>query len=155
MTFYKTGNILKFTEDAVGHGCNCLKTMGAGVALAIKKEFPEMYKADLNFPSIYKNRLGLFSFTTLSNKKVGYNLYTQLNYGKGKQLDYNALESSLSKVFRHMNMLGLKTIALPKIGAGYGGGDWAMILNIIEAQAVLEKIDVSIYSLNKPTKGNK
>lgn len=40
-----TGDLLDLAEqghfDVILHGCNCQCTMGAGIALAIKRRFPE------------------------------------------------------------------------------------------------------------------
>lgn len=32
--------------DLIVHGCNCFCTMGKGIALTIKQEFPIVYKVD-------------------------------------------------------------------------------------------------------------
>lgn len=147
MINYKTGNILDFTEEAIGHGCNCRQVMGAGVAKAIKQKFPELYKADLSFTYKPELRLGRASKAHLSNGKVGYNLYTQLNYGSGLQISYDAIRESLKYVFEDMVQLGLSSLALPRIGAGLGGGDWNKILSIIEKVSNEYNIDITIYSL--------
>lgn len=34
------------TFDVIVHGCNCFCVMGAGLAKAIRSEFPEVYRAD-------------------------------------------------------------------------------------------------------------
>jgi len=44
MITYKVGDILDFSEDAFGHGCNCQNTMGSGVAKAVRAKNPFMYE---------------------------------------------------------------------------------------------------------------
>lgn len=155
MIRYKTGDLMKFTEDAFGHGCNCFKTMGAGVALAVKKTYPEVYKADLDFPFPPKERLGKYSFALLKKSRIhpfvqtGYNIYSQYSFGAGLQLDYNALEKALTDICTLMSDIEHqeKTLALPRIGAGLAGGDWARIEQIIEKVSSSSGIDITIYSL--------
>lgn len=149
MITYKTGDLMQFTEDAFGHGCNCQKTMGSGVALAVRKKFPELYRDDQNDKRTPQERLGHSGWAQLSNGKFGYNLYTQLHYlPRGKcHLDYNALKSALEDVCNDMIDCNLKTLALPRIGAGLAGGDWNKILPIIEHASKVSGIDITIYSL--------
>ena len=55
-------------------------------------------------------------------------MYKRQNYGRGVQIDYDAIRS----VFRRIkeDFTGLK-IGYPKIGAGLGGGNWDEIQSII------------------------
>lgn len=45
------GNLIKMALegkfDVIIHGCNCFNTFGAGIALQIKRIFPDAYEADL------------------------------------------------------------------------------------------------------------
>jgi O-acetyl-ADP-ribose deacetylase (regulator of RNase III) len=80
-------------------------------------------------------------FTTPGGRKIPYsftiiNAYTQIDYGYDDEtyIDYNAIKY----VFKQIKLLydinpqvGLK-IGIPKIGAGKGGGDWAIIEKIID-----------------------
>jgi len=148
MNFIK-GNILDFTEDAVGHGCNCQSVMGAGVARAIREKYPQVYEIDCNDERNPKEKLGKFSIADLDNKKKCYNIYSQYdcggrNYGE-IDLDYDALKSGLELVFKDMNDKSLKSIALPLIGAGLAGGDWNLIEPIIDDLSKKYNIKVVIY----------
>ena len=65
--------------DVLIHGCNCFHTMGAGIALGIKKTFPEAYEADLRTPYRHASKLGDFSQATTENGLVIINAYTQFS----------------------------------------------------------------------------
>ena len=66
--------------------------------------------------------------------KIIINAITQENYGRDKKIryvDYNAI----SKVFKKMEeQYPGQHIAIPKIGAGLGGGDWHAIEMLIKYQ---------------------
>jgi len=152
MITYKTGDLLEFTEDAFAHGCNCQSTMGSGVAKAVKSKFPDMYfEADCKSQLSPKDKLGTYTYSILPNAKIGYNIYSQLDY-KGRNigvmdLDYGALERGLASVCFDMKLKNLKTLALPKIGAGLAGGDWNVIEGIINRVSDQSGIQVTIYTL--------
>ena len=109
--------------------------MGAGIATAIKKEFPEAYIADCQTEKGDKNKLGTISYAAIDRdniKLIVVNGYTQYHYnGRGTLVDYDALAS----VFRlvKQNFSGQK-IGYPKIGAGLAKGDWQLISSIIDKE---------------------
>jgi O-acetyl-ADP-ribose deacetylase (regulator of RNase III) len=127
--------------DVLIHGCNCFNTMGAGLALQIKKRLPEAYSADLITIKGDKNKLGNYSRANIVrgiNHFTVINAYTQYNYGrKGVYINYDAMDNifkNLGQTFR--TLLTIKgtpelRIAYPKIGATLGGGDWDLIYNEI------------------------
>jgi len=153
MINYKKGNLMHFTEDAFGHGCNCMKRMGKGVAKFVKEQYPELYMADQNSPVTENERLGSFTTCKLRNGKIGYNIYSQFDYrkqygDKDININYKALEDGIELVLQDVKEKGLKSLALPKIGAGLAGGDWKIIENIInKLSEKYADIPISIYEL--------
>jgi O-acetyl-ADP-ribose deacetylase (regulator of RNase III) len=120
--------------DVIAHGCNCLSTMGAGLAPQMAKAFGcDKFPMELMGPSI--NKLGCIDYKLHEPLNlIVVNAYTQFYYGKNhtdgitKPLDYEALTLCLRK----MNTLfKFKKIGLPQIGAGLAGGDWNLIKSII------------------------
>lgn len=152
MITYKTGDLLEFTEDAFGHGCNCQSTMGSGVAKAVRAKYPDMYyEADCKSMFSKEDKLGKYTFWLLPNNKIGYNIYSQFDY-KGRNvgkmdLDYGALESGLMAVCVDLSNRRLKSLALPKIGAGLAGGNWEIIEGIIKRVSDTTGIDVAVYTI--------
>lgn len=119
--------------DVIIHGCNCFCTMGAGLAVGIKKEFREAYEADLKTIKGDKSKLGTYSRADIirgDQRLIVLNAYTQYNYGgSGILADYDAINS----VFRliTLDFEGLR-IGVPMIGAGLARGDWPTIEAIIK-----------------------
>jgi len=153
MITYKTGDLLAFTEDAFGHGCNCQSTMGSGVAKAVRAKWPAMYEiADCKSPFTPQQKLGAYTYLQLPDGKFGYNIYSQFDY-RGRNvgrmdLDYGALEKSLSGVCLDMLSKSLKTLALPLIGCGLAGGNWNVVEGILNRVSDTYKIDFVVYINN-------
>lgn len=132
-------NILESDETIILHGCNCQGIMGAGIALQIKSNFPNVYQ---EYKKEYdKNGLMLGSVQYVScNEKLFINAMTQKNIGRGRQVSYDAIEQCLITV--NEDLKG-NTISMPKIGCGLGGGNWNIIEKIIEE--TLPDMKVKIY----------
>lgn len=128
------GDLLKLALegkfDVIVHGCNCFHTMGAGIAAAIAKDFPEAYYIDKDTAYGVRAKLGTVSAAYVKRGDVEFyvvNAYTQ--HQGGANADYMAIKNAFLEVKR---LFPGKRIAYPKIGAGIGGGDWQVISNIIE-----------------------
>lgn len=123
------GNLLDANEDILAHCCNCYGKMGAGVALAIKNKYKDVYASykcvcRVNSPELLLGKTQVVK-SRLNDEKYIANLFGQMHYGRGKQLNINALETSILHLISFCNNLGLKSIAMPyNIGCGLAGGDW-------------------------------
>lgn len=142
ITAVQLGNI-----DVFAHQANCMCTMKSGIAPQITKAFPEMQQADDRTVSGDFSKLGRFTKATLKEIEgvVGYNLYGQYDWRGRKNTDYNALKNALEAL--NDDLVFSSIIALPKLGAGLGGGDWNVISEIIE-KTIGEDHHVEIYVLN-------
>ena len=121
--------------DVIVHGCNCFCTMGAGIAKAIKDQFPEAYAADLATNRGDRTKLGDYSYATVTqdgHEITVINGYTQFHYhGENVLVDYEAVRQLFKKIKTHF---GGKKIGYPRIGAGLAGGNWEIIAAIIEEE---------------------
>lgn len=121
--------------DAIVHGCNCFCTMGAGIAKAIRAEFPEAYVADKQTTKGDRFKLGTYSsatVTTNGHSLTIVNAYTQFHYrGRGVKVDYDAVTSCFAAISKDFTN---QRIGLPKIGAGLASGDWNRIAEIIDRE---------------------
>lgn len=134
--------------DVYIHGANCQSIMGGGIARQIAETFPQVYMVDKNSKLKPNMKLGRFTSTTFRNMKYHrvhfVNAYTQLTLGSGCQVDYMAIKDSLEGI---RTMFGgcQQRFAMPKIGAGLGGGDWNRIKAIIEDVFKNEDVTVIEY----------
>jgi O-acetyl-ADP-ribose deacetylase (regulator of RNase III) len=152
--------------DVIAHGCNCLSTMGAGLAPQMAKTFGcDKFEMELRGKDI--NKLGcidyerfvlgensIWSLEDADNKKnepevTVVNAYTQYMYGRNhangvsRPIDYEALALCMRK----MNTVFKGThIGLPQIGAGLAGGDWNRIKGIIIEELIDCRVTVVIFN---------
>jgi O-acetyl-ADP-ribose deacetylase (regulator of RNase III) len=152
---YIEGDLIKLAQEGafevIGHGCNCFCTMGKGLAVAMKKAWPEIVMADHCTRKGDRNKLGTFTQldTFETSDLTVLNLYTQYDYALkyGDDLvfaDYDAIRSCMKGIKKRYSG---KKIGLPLIGAGLAGGDWNIISKIIEEE--LHDEDVTIVKLPK------
>ncbi|QPB12263.1 hypothetical protein [Providencia phage PSTCR6] len=114
------------------HGCNCFHTMGAGLALQVKKQFPNAYKAD-KCTTAHGDLCKLGSYSASRTNTWFYdvkiiNAYTQ--YAPGPNVDYGAVFNAFKKI-NDEKPFGSSKFLIPKIGAGIAGGDWDLIEKLI------------------------
>lgn len=148
--------------NVIVHCCNCLNTMGSGIALQIKKKYPAAYAADTEFHNSYSphnvEQLGKISYAKVGKDLYVINLYGQLTYGLcERKINYEAfytgLEKSLEiiKKIRKENFFDKLNVGFPyKIGSDRAGGDWNIVLAMITS--VFENdpnIITNIYKLPK------
>jgi len=118
--------------DVIVHGCNCQCQMGKGIALSIKRLFPEAYAADCATARGDLTKLGTISMAQVRRNGTAFyivNGYTQVHWrGTGVKADYAAIRSVMNAV--KLEFSG-KRIAYPKIGAGLAGGEWTTIRAIL------------------------
>ncbi len=132
--------------DVIVHGCNCMNTMGAGIAKTIAQRFPEARAADQATEKGDRGKLGTVTTAEIVRETVRFtvvNAYTQFQWrGRGPHADYEAIRSCF-EVVQH-RYAGAR-IGYPLIGAGLAGGDWAAIAPIIDG--ALDGLDHTLVLL--------
>jgi O-acetyl-ADP-ribose deacetylase (regulator of RNase III) len=118
---------------AFAHGCNCQGSMGAGVAKTVRARYPEMYE---KYRSRCKAEPRLFNLGDCWLWKCDaqpfvFNLGTQEGYWRSRA-SYEAIEAALKEMRRQADTEGITSIAMPRIGVGYGGLSWKKVRAIIE-----------------------
>lgn len=146
------GSMLKGELDAYGQQCNCFCRMGRGIAPLLVKANPEVLEVDKATEEGNPYKLGTFSVTTDSSKPYVYNIYGQFHWSKFKidgirNTDYRALRIGFESVYEDMLQKGITSLGLPLIGCGLAGGDWDVVLPIIEDSFDDTYIDVTIFVL--------
>ena len=148
---YIKGSILDAPQKYIAHGVNCQNVMGSGVAKALFDKYPKV-KEDYHYyhsemledvcDNIYL--LGSYSVSDQLDGKHVLNCYTQEFYGRNKKkfVSYDAIFN----VFKHMSKMGVKEVAIPKIGCGLAGGNWEIVKLIID-DATGNDLDVYVYEL--------
>jgi len=146
--YKKCNAVTALIEGEVGvllHVCNNKGVMGSGIALEIKNRIPDAYESYKYVHEKFGLELGStsYGFSNTSDRFV-INMVAQNGYGSGKRfLNYGALAQCLHAVSLDMTV---EKIGLPyKMGADRAGGDWTIVLEMIEFY--LKDFDVTIYEL--------
>jgi len=119
--------------QAFAQGCNCQGSMGAGIAVGFKERYPAMYEEyrrrckakprEFNIGDVFQWRE--------DGKPAVFNLGTQEDYWRSRAT-YEGVERCLTNMLREADATQISSIALPRIGAGYGGLSWKKVRVIIE-----------------------
>lgn len=157
MITHQIGNLVKEPLDAFIHQANCFNTMGSGVAKEVRETYPEVYDADCRTIKGDTNKLGTFSFAKTKDGKIGYNLYSQFNYGYDGKLytNYGAMRHGLEKIREHIktNLKLNSKVGIPcRMGCARGGGDWNEVMNIIKDVFEKEPIKIVICEFKEYSK---
>lgn len=135
---YKVGDLLECDETYIAHGCNTRGLMGAGVALAIHRKYPQVFNQYVKYGRGFGFKHGECITADTMNGKVVLNLITQTFEYKDRNLNYESMYTCLENV-NHLMAHSRGTastsyvkVAMPKIGAGLAGGDWGIIERMIQ-----------------------
>ena len=154
------GNLLDSNCDYICHQVNCRGVMGSGIAKQIRDRWPEVYRyyreryVAWRYAGNYdeEDMLGSIDDIAIENDILNrhvINMYAQSSYGFNhyRYTSYDAFEDCLYQIKR-LVPVG-KTIGFPKgIGCGLGGGDWNIILRMIET-VLGDTHEVYIYELEE------
>lgn len=125
-------------NSVIIHGCNCQGVMGSGVALAVKNKYFHAYEEYVDLCEAWKpeellGQIQVIAINDFALPNYLINAFTQLNFGQGRQVNYDAIYEVFTRTNEFMKMLMRdNTLYFPKIGAGLGGGNWNIIKTIIE-----------------------
>jgi O-acetyl-ADP-ribose deacetylase (regulator of RNase III) len=123
------GDLLDADEPVIAHGCNVKGLMGAGIARQIAERYALLYNCYEN--ECYEGRFQTGdSLAVSTNGRWVFNLATQDKPGPFAR--YEWIEKSFDSMFAQMISLGLRRVAIPKIGCGIGGLEWDQVEAIIE-----------------------
>jgi O-acetyl-ADP-ribose deacetylase (regulator of RNase III) len=141
------GNLFDTTHGVIAHGVNCRGAFGAGLAAQIARRFPEVRRAYLRKHRGEGWHLGEAQYVLTAGGLVVVNMAIQDRYGRGgPHVDYHALQRALGHTLGFCQARGAG-LALPRIGCGLAGGDWATVKRIIGESVEGWDVEVEVYSL--------
>ncbi|HNQ56171.1 MAG TPA: macro domain-containing protein [Candidatus Desulfobacillus denitrificans] len=147
MIRYTTGDILKAEAEALVNTVNCVGVMGRGIALQIKEAFPANYKAyaaACKREEVQPGRMFVFDTGELTLPRFIINFPTKRHWrGKSRIED---IQSGLAALVDEIRQRGIRSIAIPPLGSGLGGLDWAKVRPLIaSALSALPDVDVLVF----------
>lgn len=143
----KTGNIFMADAEALVNTVNCVGVMGRGIALQFRKAFPrnyDAYKAVCDRKELRPGMVLTHELHQLHNPQFVINFPTKRHW-KGKSL-IEDIASGLEALVDEICRRNIRSIAVPPLGCGLGGLDWAEVRPMIErAFADLPDVRVLMY----------
>ena len=144
ITIVSNGDIFKSKCEALVNPVNIKGIMGKGLALAFKTKYPAHFEN-------YKRACQNGEMTT--NKVLAYQekngpmiicLATKADWRDSSKMEY--VSAGLDDLVKQIKTLGIRSVAIPKLGCGLGGLDWNKIRPlIVEKMSSLDGINVEIY----------
>lgn len=156
---YQTGDVLAAPAEALVNTVNCVGVMGRGVALQFKQAYPENFKAYAAACEAGEVRPGsMFVFETgrLTNPRFVINFPTKRHWRAKSRIE--DIEAGLDALVAEIQARGIRSVALPPLGAGLGGLDWRVVRRTID-QKLRGLADVRVlvfepHAANRDSKRN-
>lgn len=147
MIEYTSGNILEAKVEALVNTVNCVGVMGKGIALQFKQAYPNNFAAyaqACKAGEVQPGRMFITETGSMLPPRYIINFPTKRHWrGKSRLED---IEAGLQALAQDIQRLGIQSIAVPPLGCGNGGLDWADVQPRIEqALASLTDVRVIIY----------
>lgn len=143
----KRGNLLAEKTEALVNPVNCVGVMGKGVALQFKRAFPgnfKQYQKACKNNEVEPGRMFIVATDSLLNPRYIINFPTKGHWRQPSQLD--DIKAGLAALVADVQRLGIRSIAIPPLGCGNGGLDWAEVKPlIIDAFKPLPKVEVIVF----------
>ena len=141
------GDILRDESEAIVNTVNCVGVMGRGIALQFRNAYPENYKAYVKAcqrEQVQPGKMFVYETGELTGPRYIINFPTKRHWrGKSRMEDIDSGLLALGDLLREKK---IRSIALPPLGSGLGGLDWADVRpRIISALGALDDVKVTIY----------
>jgi O-acetyl-ADP-ribose deacetylase (regulator of RNase III) len=142
------GDLLKQSDvDAIVNTVNCVGVMGKGIALQFRNKWPEnsrAYEIACKAKDVRPGRVFVFDSGGLVKPHFIINFPTK-DHWKGKsKIEY--IKDGLVDLLAQIRRLKIRSIAIPPLGCGNGGLEWAEVRPLIElAFEKLPDVEVRLF----------
>jgi len=140
----RSGDLLESPADALVNTVNCVGVMGKGIALQFKRRFPEnfrRYAAACKVGDVILGQMYVVPLDELGGGRWIVNFPTKGHWKAGSRL--SDVDRGLDDLVRIITERGIRSIALPPLGAGNGGLHWPDVERLIREK--FEGVDVEVY----------
>lgn len=139
-----TGDILRSRAQTLVNTVNCVGVMGKGIALAFKKEFPDMYEDYVRRCKAGEVKLGRpYLYKRLILPWV-LNFPTKDDWRSVARLE--DIVRGLEYVERHYKDWGITSLAVPPLGCGQGQLEWRVVGPTLYRYLSRLEIPVELYA---------
>ena len=141
------GDILKADAEALVNTVNCVGVMGRGIAAQFKRAYPKNFNAYQQAcmrHEVQPGRMLIVETGQLENPRWVINFPTKRHWRGNSRIE--DIDAGLAALVADVRRLGIQSIAVPPLGCGLGGLDWAAVRPRIEqAFAALPGVTVLLF----------
>ena len=120
-----SGNLLTADVEAL---INTVGVMGKGIALQFKRAYPANYKAYRSAckqGDIHLGQMFMFDTAIQGPRRYVINFPTKQHWKSNSRLE--DIRTGLDDLVRLVNEHGITSVAIPALGCGNGGLNWAQV----------------------------
>ena len=136
--------------QALVNTVNTVGIMGKGIALQLKNQFPNNFKIYAKACKEKTFDIGQLLITEdtslLYGNKIIINFPTKTDWRKPSEYEY--IERGLQELVKIIREKEIRSIAIPPLGAGNGGLNWAKVKTILEKYLSEIDCEIQIYQPN-------
>ena len=147
------------TATALVNTVNTVGVMGKGIALGVKRRWPQVYRdyremcrrGEIAVGHVSALPTGVAANPVVTGPSWILNLPTKQHWRNPSRLEW--IDSGLIDLARVIEELALDSVALPPPGCGNGGLDWAQVQPLIQARLGIEPlagVDITVYPPAQP-----
>jgi len=156
MLYEVEGDILLSRAQVIGHGVSANDAMNQGLSKILHENFPSMHKEFHHWCHQHHPKPGqVWLWQGLAETKIAHLIIKDGGYTHQPEITKTS-SSHIKHALHALKKLAIKekfsSIALPRLGTGIGGIDWAEVLPIIHYELSDLSIPVYVYSHYKPQK---
>ncbi len=146
MITYTQGNLLEARAEALVNTVNTVGVMGKGIALMFKERFNEnfrLYAAACKSNEVQTGRMFITSVSELDGPRWIVNFPTKQHWRAKSRMEW--VTEGLQDLRHFLVKQQVKFIAIPPLGAGNGGLEWAEVREQIERALGDLDIDIQVF----------
>lgn len=140
----EAGNLLSADTEALVNTVNTVGVMGKGIALQFRRAYPDnfrTYQAACKKGNVRLGQMLVYETGAISGPKYIINFPTKKHWkSRSKLADIQAGLEDLRQVIIERD---IKSVAVPPLGCGNGGLDWADVYPLIR-QALGDLLDIGV-----------
>ena len=140
-----TGNLLDSPAEAYVNAVNCAGVMGAGIALAFRRAYPDYFETYRLFCAAGQVNLGSVSVYVREGKpRYIISFPTKRHWRDASRLE--DIETGLADLRQVIQSGRIRSVAIPALGCGRGGLEWDAVQPLIRKALVdLEGVRTYVY----------
>lgn len=137
------GDLLRDDAQVLVNPVNTVGVMGKGLALQVKRAYPEVFRVYAAACRAGDVRPGRMHVVELPGGRWVVNFPTKRHWRGSSRLDDVA--AGLMDLARLIPALGVRTVAVPPLGCGHGGLPWPDVRDLIRAELGALDADIRLY----------